>query len=364
MPRVDLAQPVVAEAPPLQRAGAEVLHDDVGLGDQPAEDLLALLAPQVQGDRPLVAAHDRPPQRVAVRLLPAPLAHRVAAAGRLHLDHVGAQVAEQLADERPGQQRPASMTRTPEARAPDDRASHGWIVYQIYCAVESPAAVQIVEVSPRDGLQNESATAADRGQGRPGPPGARRRPAPRSRSTAFAHPDRVPQMADAEARAGRGRRRPAADARSGWCSTGAGWTARSPPAATRSTSWWSPPTGSPCATRAWTPPPRSRPGTTIAAAARAAGLRTTVILAAAFGCPFDGAVAPRRVLDVARGLPRRRTRRAGGRRHHRRRRPASGRPTSSRGLRGLAPDAAAARALPQHPQHRLRQRDRRRRRRA
>jgi len=38
----------------------------------------------------------------------------------------------------------------------------------------------------------------------------------------------------------------------------------------------------------------------IAGAAREAGLRTTVILAAAFGCPFDGPVAPERVLDVAR----------------------------------------------------------------
>jgi hypothetical protein len=39
-----------------------------------------------------------------VRLLPAPFAHRVAAAGVLHLDDLGAEVAEQLAAERAGQQ--------------------------------------------------------------------------------------------------------------------------------------------------------------------------------------------------------------------------------------------------------------------
>ncbi len=39
-----------------------------------------------------------------MRLLPAPLAHRVAAAGILHLDHLGPEVAEQLAAERAGQQ--------------------------------------------------------------------------------------------------------------------------------------------------------------------------------------------------------------------------------------------------------------------
>jgi hydroxymethylglutaryl-CoA lyase len=40
--------------------------------------------------------------------------------------------------------------------------------------------------------------------------------------------------------------------------------------------------------------------TRIAARARAAGLRTTVTVAAAFGCPFEGEVAPERVADVLR----------------------------------------------------------------
>jgi hypothetical protein len=39
-----------------------------------------------------------------VRLLTAPIAHRVAGAGRLNLDHLGAEVAEELAAERARQQ--------------------------------------------------------------------------------------------------------------------------------------------------------------------------------------------------------------------------------------------------------------------
>ena len=69
-----------------------------------ADEVLALRRPQVAGDRLLVARHHRPPQRLAVRLLAAPLAHRVALGRVLHLDHFGAEVAEQLAAERPGQQ--------------------------------------------------------------------------------------------------------------------------------------------------------------------------------------------------------------------------------------------------------------------
>ena len=59
------------------------------------------------------------------------------------------------------------------------------------------AEVQIVEVSPRDGLQNEKAlvSTADKATlvRRALDAGARR-----IEVTAFAHPERVPQMADAE----------------------------------------------------------------------------------------------------------------------------------------------------------------------
>ena len=74
------------------------------LRDEAAHEVLALFGPQVGSDRLLVAGHDRPPQRLAVGLLPAPLPHRVTVAGVLHLDHLGAEVAEELSAERSGQQ--------------------------------------------------------------------------------------------------------------------------------------------------------------------------------------------------------------------------------------------------------------------
>ena len=64
-----------------------------------------------QRHRLLVAGDDRPPQRLAVRLL-AP--HwRIGSPGRvLELDDLGTEIAEQLAAERAGQQLASSMTRT------------------------------------------------------------------------------------------------------------------------------------------------------------------------------------------------------------------------------------------------------------
>ena len=102
--RIDRRQLGPAEAPLLHRAGPEVLEQEVGLLDQVLEQRLAVGLAQVERDRLLVARDDRPPQRLAVRLLAAPDAHRVALARRLDLDDLGAEVAEQLAAERAGQQ--------------------------------------------------------------------------------------------------------------------------------------------------------------------------------------------------------------------------------------------------------------------
>ena len=52
---------------------------DVGRRDEPPDQVLPGGGAQVAGDRLLVAGHDRPPQRLPVRLLAAPLAHRLAA---------------------------------------------------------------------------------------------------------------------------------------------------------------------------------------------------------------------------------------------------------------------------------------------
>ncbi len=102
--RVLLPERLGRQPPAFQRARPEVLHQDVGAGEQPAQQLLAVGGAQVAGDRHLVPGHDRPPQRLAVRFLPPPLTHRVALARQLDLDHLGPEIAEQLAAERPGQQ--------------------------------------------------------------------------------------------------------------------------------------------------------------------------------------------------------------------------------------------------------------------
>ena len=100
---VQLRQGLVAHAPAFERAGAEVLDQHVGLLDQLACDVLALGAAQVERDRALVARLHLPPDGGAV-LDQAPVAQRVAGAGRLDLDDVGAEFAERLAGERAGDQ--------------------------------------------------------------------------------------------------------------------------------------------------------------------------------------------------------------------------------------------------------------------
>ena len=105
-PRVARVDVLGAEAPLLHRAGAEVLEHDVGARGQLGGDPLALGLAQVERDAALVAGEDRPPQAVVVVAQAAPVAHRVADARRLDLDHVGAEVAEQRAGERAGEQLP------------------------------------------------------------------------------------------------------------------------------------------------------------------------------------------------------------------------------------------------------------------
>ena len=101
---IDLAQVLVAEAPPLQGARPEVLDDHVGARDEPAGELLPLLLPQVQGDGLLVAGDDGPPEGAPLLTVPAPYPHGVAFARWLDLDDLGAEVGEELAAERAGEQ--------------------------------------------------------------------------------------------------------------------------------------------------------------------------------------------------------------------------------------------------------------------
>jgi len=158
--------------------------------------------------------------------------------------------------------------------------------------------IEIVEVSPRDGLQNERQLISTEDKAtlvrRCLDAGLRR-----IEVTAFARPDRVPQMADAEELLDAVRddprlrsiglvlnRRGLDRAIAAGCDEVTVVVVASDGLALRNQG-----IDTAGQVAAWRQ---------IAADARAAGLPTTVMIAAAFGCPFDGEVAPARVLDVAR----------------------------------------------------------------
>src|SRR5690606_29199247 len=103
--RIALRELLIAATPLLHCAGTEVLEQKVRARSEIAQQLLAFRPPEIQGDRFLVARDHRPPERLAMRLLAAPLPHRVALPGRLDLYDLGAHVAEQLTAERSGEQR-------------------------------------------------------------------------------------------------------------------------------------------------------------------------------------------------------------------------------------------------------------------
>ncbi len=105
--RVALLQLGDPEAEPLEDAGAEVLHQDVGPVDQAQQDLAVGLVLEVEGDGLLVAVGGQ-----EVRRLPgvgpaherrSPAAGVVAVPGCLDLDHPGTEVAEHHGGVRTGQ---------------------------------------------------------------------------------------------------------------------------------------------------------------------------------------------------------------------------------------------------------------------
>src|SRR5207302_677860 len=112
---------VGTHVPGLHRAGPEVLADDVGVGGQPAEQLLALGPAQVAGDALAAPALHRPEERVLLAagrcLERADGAHEVALARHLDLDHLGAQLARRPAQNGAEMRVPASMTRRPASGA-------------------------------------------------------------------------------------------------------------------------------------------------------------------------------------------------------------------------------------------------------
>ena len=156
-------------------------------------------------------------------------------------------------------------------------------------------SVQVVEVAPRDGLQNERVVL---------PTGAKLELVTalaatgvrRIEVTSFVNPARVPQLADSEALCARLPR-----GRVSWIGLvlnerGLDRAIRAGVdevnvvvVATNRFSEANQGVSTAAAIAAWT---------RMAARARAAGLRTTVTIGAAFGCPFEGEVAPERVAAV------------------------------------------------------------------
>jgi len=164
--------------------------------------------------------------------------------------------------------------------------------------MQLPAAVTVVEVSPRDGLQNESVVPSTDAKvelvTRLVGAGVRR-----VEAVSFAHPKLVPAMADAEAVMAQVPRR------DGVSYAGLVLNRRGLDRALAAevdevnvvvcvSETFSQRNQNTSTDQAM------RMAAEVVAAARAAGLFTTVTLATAFGCPFEGEVAPERVTELAR----------------------------------------------------------------
>jgi hydroxymethylglutaryl-CoA lyase len=156
-------------------------------------------------------------------------------------------------------------------------------------------SVQIVEVAPRDGLQNEAVTLATATKaelvGLLARSGVRR-----IEVTSFVNPARVPQLADADELCGMLPRGEVSWIGLVLNERGLDRAIRAGVdevnvvvVATDTFSQRNQGVSTDEAIAAWT---------RIADRARTAGLRTTVTIAASFGCPFEGEVAPERVADV------------------------------------------------------------------
>jgi hydroxymethylglutaryl-CoA lyase len=156
------------------------------------------------------------------------------------------------------------------------------------CAMD---AVEIVEVSPRDGLQNESTLLPTETKaaliGRCLDAGVRR-----IEAVSFVHPGRVPQMADAEAvMSAVGRREDVSyiglvlNRRGFDRAVAAGVDEVNVVVAT---------------TETFAERNQGSSVDGLAGRAREAGLRTSVTVSVSFGCPFEGEVPAERTLDVVR----------------------------------------------------------------
>ena len=98
---IGLPERLRAEAPSLHRPGPEVLDHDVRALDETLDEGPAVLGPQAQGDRLLVAP-EHPPEIRRPVAQHAPAADGVAAARRLDLDDLRPEVGKDAARERAG----------------------------------------------------------------------------------------------------------------------------------------------------------------------------------------------------------------------------------------------------------------------
>ena len=94
--RVGLVDVLPGQAHAVERAGREILDQHVAMLDQALEDVLALGMLGIDRDRALVAVEHREVERVGALHVAQLAAGDVADAGPLHLDAVGAHVAEEL----------------------------------------------------------------------------------------------------------------------------------------------------------------------------------------------------------------------------------------------------------------------------
>ena len=209
--------------------------------------------------------------------------------------------------------------------------------------------VTICDVGPRDGLQNQPVTLA---------PGVRAElvdrlaaaGVPRIEAVSFVSPKAVPQMAGAEEVVAAIERREGVVVRGPRAERARATTGCSRPGSTRCTSRSRPRRSSTSATQ------RASVEESVAAAERilerahADGIRATVTIGVAFGCPFEGAVDPGRVAELAARSSRAGADEICARRHDRRRRAAPGarprRPRRAARRPGRHPPA-------QHAQHRV-----------
>ena len=92
--RVQPLELVISQSPFFQRSGPEILDNDIAFCRQLPQQFATALLLQIERDALLVAAFRQPDQRVAAFGIGAEAAQRIADIGRLDLDHLGAELAE------------------------------------------------------------------------------------------------------------------------------------------------------------------------------------------------------------------------------------------------------------------------------